>query len=119
MKNHSEKRENYAMFYEWFLEKAMSEVVCIDTRRISECCVWIAFVQCMCWLWLSVEWIQWEKSGYCMCSIFVIFMSHYECVSIVIVREKMTLRLGGERWIIIWLMDYANFFYFYDFSYIF
>ena len=39
MKNHCEKIENFVLFYEGFLEKAMSEVVCIDTRRISECCV--------------------------------------------------------------------------------
>ena len=39
MNNHCEKIDNYATFYEWFLEMAMSEVVSIDTRRISGCCV--------------------------------------------------------------------------------
>ena len=39
------------------------------------------------------------KSGYCICFLFLSFLyiSHYECVPIAIVREKMTMRIGGQR----------------------
>ena len=112
MKNHCKKIENYAMFYEWFLEKAMSEIVCIDTRRISECCVcelplcnvcvgcdWVlsGFNEkrvVIVFFFISQEWLLY------MHSIIVIFMSFYKCMSIVIVREEMTLKIGGEKWML-------------------
>ena len=106
MNNHCEKIDNYATFYEWFLEMAMSEVVSIDTRRISGCCV------CELPLWSVCVGCDWVLSGFnqkrvvivyafCFCHFYV---SLWACVNCYCKRKndsenrriKMDLDLTDE-----------------------
>ena len=102
--------------YEWFLEKTMSEIVCIDTRRISGCpvCELQLCTVCVCCDWVD----SMRKDGYCIWFLFLSFyISLWVCVNYYCKRKndfKNRRRKMNHD-----LMNYAHLFYFCDFNYVF